>query len=252
MSDEVKIEDSKKKNCARCGKSIDAMANRCPFCGADSRTGDREDESEIVREVLSSRPPPSRTDRLISTLRERQGLALLGLTLVVGGALWLATVTLTGGSASDAVATDAVPLPEVFAPGPTAQPDESLPMPELQYHFDGDPARFDQWLEEEGAVAPPPEEQRTTAQNARQASTPPPAPAVEEQPSPVQNARPATTQQPTARNPPARPAVTPEETDPEPVPGTSTEEIDPIPETDTSTEPDPPTPFTRARSPFSG
>ncbi|MBW3565508.1 MAG: hypothetical protein KY459_12350 [Acidobacteria bacterium] len=249
MSDEVKIEDSKKKSCARCGKSIDAMANRCPFCGADSRTGDRQDESEIVREVLSSRPPPSRLDRLISTLRERQGLALLGLTIVVGGALWLATVTVTGGSSNDVSATDAVPLPEVFAPGPAAQPDESLPMPELPYHFDGDPARFEQWLEEEGAVAPPPEEQRTGAQAARQTSPPTPAPAVEEQPTPAQDIRPATPQQPAVRRPPARPA---EQT--EPTPGTSTEGVDPTPETDTSTEPEPPRSpgATPAGSPFSG
>lgn len=251
MSDEVKIEGSK-KDCARCGKSIDSRATRCPFCGADSRTGDRTDDREVVREALSSRPPPSRLDRLISTLRERQGLALLGLTLVVGGALWLAMATMTGGSSNDAVATDAVPLPEVFAPRPAAQPDETLPMPELRYHFDGNPGRFEQWLEEEGEVAPPPEEPRSPAQTTRQA--PPQRPAQDALQAPPQRPAP----QPARTDPPASPAVTPEQTAPEPVPDTSTEAVepivDPIPETDTAPEPEPPTPpgATRAVSPSSG
>ena len=151
--------------CVACRHAIDDAAKICPYCGSDPHTGEKiVDTQALLQEVCHPREI-SATEGVMQYARQRQGLVItFGVILVL--------VALTGFDQlvvrrNRTVASEAMPLTDVA--DLSNQPDETraLPMPDLQYQFDGDPKTMRSFIIEPGAVAPP------TSQTA---APPPPPP----------------------------------------------------------------------------
>jgi hypothetical protein len=140
--------------CAACRHQIDASAKTCPYCGADPATGQKAiDTQAVLREVFQPRHL-TKTEGVLQFARQRQGVvvvtAILG-ALIVLGLLHQFAVRRNQTDVSQAAA---VPLTEVA--DLTSQPNETrqLPMPALQFQYDGKPQTMRTFIVEPGAVAP--------------------------------------------------------------------------------------------------
>jgi hypothetical protein len=181
--------------CAACRRDIDAAARLCPYCGADPRTGEKPvDTQALLNEVFHPRKT-SASDSVFEFARQRQGVVV---ALAVGVVILLLAGLheyVTRRNARDVSAAAAIPLTEVT--DLSNQEDESrpLPLPNLQFQFDGHPQTMRTFVTEPGAITPPDvlaaqaAAQQAAAQKGGQpsAATQPAAP----KPLPAQPARPS-------------------------------------------------------------
>lgn len=141
--------------CAGCKHQIDVAARICPYCGADPQTGEKViDAQAMLQEVFHSREI-STTEGVLQFARQRQGIIITAAVFAVLLLLAALHQFAVRRNERDVSAAAAVPLTEVT--DLTSQPNETrqLPMPELQYQFDGHPQTMRTFIVEPGAVAPP-------------------------------------------------------------------------------------------------
>jgi hypothetical protein len=138
--------------CVACKHQIDGAAKICPYCGADPVSGHKVDTKAILQEVFQPRRL-STSESIFEYARHRQGL-VIGATIIVAFLILAALHQLVTVRNNSAVSADpAVPLTEV---ADLAQPEERpVPMPELKFHYDGQPKKMRTFIVEPGAVIPP-------------------------------------------------------------------------------------------------
>jgi hypothetical protein len=140
--------------CVACRHAIDEAARLCPYCGADPRTGEKVDTQAILQEVFQPRHV-SATEEVLEYARQRQGIVIaLGIliTLLVLAGFHQFVVQRNRTAVSDAAA---VPLTDVADLYNESEETRPLPMPELQFQYDGHPQNMRRFIVEPGAVPPP-------------------------------------------------------------------------------------------------
>jgi hypothetical protein len=186
--------------CAACQRAIDASAKLCPYCGANPATGERMDTQSLLQEIFQPREITTSAS-VLEYARQRQGAVIAiaaFVALVIVAALHQFASMRNETAVSDA---PAVPLSELT--DVTNRPDDAapLPLPELNFQFDGQPKTMRTYIIEPGATTPP----EIAAEQAAAAAAARPATAAPGAPAPGAPATPQ--QQPQPRQPqPARPA----------------------------------------------
>ncbi len=140
--------------CVACRHAIDEAARLCPYCGADPRTGNKIDTHAILQEVFQPRRV-STTEGVLEFARQRQGVVIaLGVlvTLLALGGLHQFASRRNQTAVSDAAA---VPLTDVADLNAESEETRPLPMPELEFQYDGHPQTMRTFIVEPGAVPPP-------------------------------------------------------------------------------------------------
>ncbi len=158
--------------CAACRHDIDAAARLCPYCGADPRTGKKPvDTQAMLNEVFHPRKT-SASESVFEFARQRQGVVV---ALAVGVVILLLAGLheyVTRRNARDVSAAAAIPLTEVTDLNNQQDENRPLPMPNLQFEFDGHPQTMRTFVTEPGAVTPP---EVVAAQQAKPAAPAKPA-----------------------------------------------------------------------------
>ena len=142
-------------NCVTCHHDIDDAAKVCAYCGSDPRTGEKIiDAQAMLSEVFK----PKRTTRagsLLELARHRQGL-------VVAGAVVVGFLLLTGlyqfavrRNDSGIVNGSGVPMTEVTDVSDQGDENKPMPMPEMQFQYDGHPQAMRTYIVEPGAAPAP-------------------------------------------------------------------------------------------------
>ena len=159
--------------CAACRRSIDAAAKLCPYCGANPMTGERIDTQAILQEVFSPREM-STSESVLEYARQRQGAVITASVivafLVLAGIHQFATMR----NANAVTDAPAVPLTEI-ADSPDRLVNKPVPIPDLDFQYDGRPQVMRTYIAEKGAVAP---QAPLPAPQQTQTATPAPVPAT--------------------------------------------------------------------------
>src|SRR5687768_4162471 len=160
--------------CAACRRSIDAAAKLCPYCGANPLTGERIDTQAIIQEVFSPREM-STSESVLEYARQRQGVvitvSLVVAFLVLAGIHQFVTMR----NANAVTDSPAVPLTEI-ADSPDRLISKPVPIPDLDFQYDGKPQVMRTYIAEKGAVAPAPPLPAPQTQTATATpATPPPS-----------------------------------------------------------------------------
>lgn len=139
--------------CKACGRTIDAHARLCPFCGADPVTGERFDTQALLQEVFRPRDI-STTESVLEYARHRQGIviAVAGVIafLLLAGLHQFVTMRNANAVSSSA----AVPLTEITDLANRTDETKPLPMPDLDFQYEGRPQAMRTYIVESGAIAP--------------------------------------------------------------------------------------------------
>ena len=180
-----------RSTCASCNRTIDAWAKLCPYCGANPQTGERLDTQAILQEVFKPREVTTSAS-VLEYARQRQGAVIGVAALVVFLMILGLHQFVTMRNATAVTDAPAVPLSELTDVTNKADDAAPMPIPELDFQYDGRPAAMRTYILEKGAIPPP---EVVAAQQAKAAAAAPAA------------ARPAAAQQGAApRQPaPARP-----------------------------------------------
>ena len=179
--------------CAACNRTIDAAAKLCPYCGANPISGERLDTQAILQEIFRPREMTT-SDTVIEYARQRQGIVIAA-SVFVGFLIIVALHQfVTRRNANVATDLPAVPLTEITDVTKRSDPLAPVPIPDLNFQYDGTPRRMRTYVVERGAVTPP---EVLAAQQAAQSAA-------------QQAAQPAAQQPPAAGAPrPAQPAPPP-------------------------------------------
>jgi hypothetical protein len=160
--------------CASCRHDIDAAAKLCPYCGADPRTGQKPVDTQAMLNEMFHPRETSASAGVFEFARQRQGvvvaLAVLVAILILAGL----HEYVTRRNARDVSAAAAIPLTEVTDLSNQSDENKPLPLPNLQFQFDGHPQTMRTFVVEPGAVTPP---DVAAAQQAAAQTTAAPAPA---------------------------------------------------------------------------
>lgn len=139
--------------CAACGRSIDAAAKLCPYCGADPVTGERVDTQAVLQEVFHTRELTT-SETVMEFARQRQGIviavSIAVAFLVLAGLHQFATMR----NASVSNDSPAVPLTEITDIANQKSEVAPVPMPELDFPYEGRPQAMRTFIVERGAIAP--------------------------------------------------------------------------------------------------
>src|SRR5438270_9283497 len=141
--------------CASCHHDTEAAAKLCPYCGADPRTGQKPVDTQAMLNQMFHPRETSASDTVFEFARQRQGvviaLAVLVAILVLAGL----HEYVTRRNARDVSAAAAIPLTEVKEMSNQSDENKQLPLPNLQFQFDGHPQTMRTFVVEPGAVTPP-------------------------------------------------------------------------------------------------
>lgn len=177
------------KNCVACRHEIDADARLCPYCGADPVTGEKFDPTPIVKSHFPDRRDLGPGERAAQFLRERQGIVVSAIIIVVFLGLIAAHQYVTRRAAMVQSDIPPVPLSDLadFGAG-SESAREPAPLPDVGFQWTGRPEVLKVMLVEPGAVAPPepatpttsapPEASAQGATPGRPPQTPPARPAT--------------------------------------------------------------------------
>jgi hypothetical protein len=170
--------------CASCRHDIDAAARLCPYCGADPRTGQKPVDTQALLNKVFHPRETSASDTVFEFARQRQGvvvaLAVLVAILILAGL----HEYVTRRNARDVSAAAAIPLTEVTDLSNQSDENKQLPLPNLQFQFDGHSQTMRTFVVEPGAVTPP------EVVAAQQAAAQPAAPPAAQPPAPTPTAKP--------------------------------------------------------------
>jgi len=142
--------------CTACGRSIDAAAKLCPFCGADPVSGQRVDTQSILQEMFQAREL-STSESVIEFARQRQGIVIAASIVVAFLALVGLHQFVTMRNASAVTDSPAVPLTEITDVANEKSEAAPAKMPELDFPYGGNPRAMQTSIVERGAGAPPPQ-----------------------------------------------------------------------------------------------
>lgn len=178
----------KTKKCVACGHGIDPDARLCPYCGADPVTGEKFDPTPIVKSHFPDRRELSAGERVVQALRERQGIVVAAVIILVFLAVGAAHQYVTRRAAAFQPDTPPVPLTDIADLADEQRSGEPAPLPEVGFQWTGRPEVMKVMLVEPGAVAPP--QEQPEGQAAPGATTPAgqPAPPAAQQPRPANQA----------------------------------------------------------------
>ncbi len=140
--------------CVACRHEIDAAARLCPYCGADPQTGAKIDTQKILQQEFHPRHV-SATEGMLEYVRQRQGVVIavgVLVTILLLAGLRDFVMRRNQSAVSDAAA---VPLTDVADLSNQAEETRPLPMPDLQFQYDGHPQTMRTFIVEPGAVPPP-------------------------------------------------------------------------------------------------
>lgn len=156
--------------CTACGHHIDPSARLCPYCGADPRSGEKViDTQAMLQEVFRPREV-STSETVIEYARQRQGIVIGVSVVVIFIALTLLHQFVTARNDATVSAAPAVPLTEITDLSNQAAGEKPLPIPDLDFQYDGRPQKMKTFIVEAGAAAPP---EVLAAQQAAQRTAPP-------------------------------------------------------------------------------
>ena len=153
--------------CAACRHDIDDAAKVCPFCGADPRSGEKIIDAQAMLSEVFKPKQTTRAGSLLDFARHRQGAVVAGAVIV--GFLILAGLYQFAGRRNDTGIANGtgVPMTEVTDVSDQGDENKPLPMPPMQFQYDGRPQAMRTYIVEPGAAPPP-------AQPAQPAPPPPP------------------------------------------------------------------------------
>lgn len=141
--------------CTACGHHIDPSAKLCPYCGADPRSGEKViDTQAMLQEVFRPREV-STSETVIEYARQRQGIVIGVSVVVIFIALTLLHQFVTARNDRTVSAAPAVPLTEITDLSNQAAGEKPLPIPDLDFQYDGRPQKMKTFIVEAGAAAPP-------------------------------------------------------------------------------------------------
>lgn len=160
--------------CAACGRSIDASAKLCPYCGADPATGERAVDTQALLQEMFHAKELSTTENVLEFARQRQGIVIVVSIFVAFLVLAGLHQFVTRRNESVQTTAAAVPLTEITDVANQKSEVTPVPMPDLDFPFDGRPQTMRTFIVERGAVTPaaPP-----APVGPAPATAPPPAPA---------------------------------------------------------------------------
>ena len=140
--------------CVACHHEIDDAAKLCPYCGADPRTGEKLDTKAMLQEVFKPRDT-SRSASLLDFARHRQG-AVVAAAIAVGFLILAGLYQFaTRRNVSAVAAGSGVPITEVTDVTDQVDDTRQLPMPPLQFQYDGHPQTMRTFIVEPGTQPPP-------------------------------------------------------------------------------------------------
>jgi hypothetical protein len=140
--------------CAACHHAIDDAARLCPYCGADPHTGQKIiDTQAILQEVFHPRHVTA-AEGVMEFARQRQGVVIALAIVLLVGLLALFHQFVMRRNATAVSDSPAVPLTDVADLSNQSDETQRLPMPELQFQYDGNPKTMRTYIVEPGAVAP--------------------------------------------------------------------------------------------------
>ena len=142
-------------NCVTCHHDIDDAARVCAFCGSDPRTGEKIVDAQARLQEMFKPKDTRRGASLLDFARHRQGSVVLGGIIV--GLLLLGGLYQFAVHRNDTAANPGGGIPITEVTDVTNQGDDNkpLPMPALQFQYDGRPQAMRTYIVEQGAIAPP-------------------------------------------------------------------------------------------------
>lgn len=139
--------------CAACGRTIDAVAKLCPYCGADPATGERIDTQAILQEVFQPKTLTT-SETVLEYARQRQGIVIGVSVAVLLLLLALLHQFVTARNTNAVSEAPAVPLTEIADVSNQAADTGQSPLPQLDFQYEGQPRTMRTFIAEPGAVAP--------------------------------------------------------------------------------------------------
>ncbi|HEX7152479.1 MAG TPA: hypothetical protein VF618_13405 [Thermoanaerobaculia bacterium] len=140
--------------CVACRHTIDAAARACPYCGANPQTGERIDTQAMLQEIFRPRDM-STGESVLEYARQRQGIVIA----VTVGVIFLLLVGLhqfvNMRNERDVTNNPAVPLTEITDLSNQPQEGRAVPMPDLDFQYEGRPEVMRTFILEQGATTPP-------------------------------------------------------------------------------------------------
>jgi hypothetical protein len=168
--------------CVNCHHEIDAAARLCPYCDADPKTGAKLDTGSLMDEVFTRKQDLAVHESALEFFRARQGIVVASVVALLLLSLWGAHRFVTERNRTAVSNAAAVPLTEVADLSSQADQARQLPLPEMQFQYEGRPQTLRTFVTEPGAVAPapppPPPGTTTAAPQATGAAATAPHPAA--------------------------------------------------------------------------
>jgi len=142
-------------SCAACRHDIDDAAKLCPYCGADPRTGQKPVDTQALLNDMFHPRKTSRSDTVFEFARQRQGVVVAIAVAVIVLLLAGLHEYVTRRNARDVSAAAAIPLTDVTDLNNQQDENKQLPLPKLDFQFEGHPQTMRTFVVEPGAVTPP-------------------------------------------------------------------------------------------------
>jgi hypothetical protein len=161
-------------NCVSCHHDIDDAAKICAFCGSDPRTGEKIVDAQAMLQEMFKPKPTGAAANIMDFARHRQGAVVAGgiiIGLLLLGGLYQFAVHRNATAANPG---SGVLITEVTDLTEQDDANKPLPMPALQFQYDGRPQAMRTFIVEPGAAVQPAASAPTTTAPTTTAPPPPP------------------------------------------------------------------------------